>query len=121
MLLIGEVNHLTAQFSSKRDPGAIPAARDAGTAGNEELLFRRGTAPKIRRGFGRAGALDLSIDVPKTAVHGDHAELVLEADGIQMSHVRPQILRPATLRFADAIQVRLAQRHLMRCIRRRSA
>ena len=48
------------------------------------------------------------IDVPKTAVHGDHAELVLEADGIQMSHVRPQMLKPATLRFADAIQVRLA-------------
>jgi hypothetical protein len=46
--------------------------------------------------------------VPENAIHGDHADLSIEADGTRMSHARPQILRPATVRFTDAIAVRLA-------------
>ena len=35
-------------------------------------------------------------------------DLSIEADGAPMSHARPQLLHPATLRFADAITVRMA-------------
>jgi hypothetical protein len=43
------------------------------------------------------------VDVPADAVHGDHVQLALEADGIQMGHVRLQVLRPASLRFHQAV------------------
>jgi hypothetical protein len=107
VLLIGEVNRLTAQFSSKEIAGRsrlriIP-----------ELPVAQEEKPPAPPGDPATSGEPLrsvyAVSVPATAVHGDHAELVLEADGIQMSHVRPQLLRPASLRFPDAIQVRLAR------------
>lgn len=108
VLLIGEVNHLTAQFSSAE------IAERSRLRVSPELPVTQSAAPKKSSADDPMASDEpvrsiYHIDVPKTAVHGDHAELVLEADGIQMSHVRPQILRPATLRFPDAIQVRLAR------------
>jgi hypothetical protein len=107
ILLIGEVNHLTAQFSSKEIAGrsrlrTIPEL----PATQEEVQVVSGGNPSEP---GQPLRSLYSISVPATAVHGDHAELVMEADGIQMSHVRPQLLRPASLRFPDAVQVRLAR------------
>ena len=108
VLMIGEANHLTAQFSSKeiaersrlRIIPELPATQTA---------VRKTDSPDEPAGSSEPVRSVYHVNVPKTAVHGDHAELALEADGIQMSHVRPQILRPATLRFPDAIQVRLAR------------
>jgi hypothetical protein len=107
VLLIGEVNHLTAQFSSNE------ISERSRLRITPELPVTQTAAPKRNLSEDPPASDEpvrsiYHIDVPKTAVHGDHAELVLEADGIQMSHVRPQILRPATLRFPDGIQVRLA-------------
>ena len=45
--------------------------------------------------------------MPEGQIHGDHAELSLEADGAQLSHSRVQLLRAASLRFSDAVGVRL--------------
>ena len=92
VLLIGETNRLNAQFSSaliaQRSRLRIaPAFAVEEEAGNEDLA-------RVYR-----------IKVPDTVVHGDHADLALEADGMRMSHVHPQLLRPATLRFPDAIEV----------------
>jgi len=108
VLLIGEVNHLTAQFSSKE------ISERSRLRVNPELPVTQIAAPKTALPEDRSASNEpvrsvYGISVPKSAVHGDHAELVLEADGIQMSHVRPQILKPATVRFPDAIQVRLAR------------
>jgi hypothetical protein len=95
VLLIGETNRLTAQFSSaliaqrSRLLIAPEFAMDQTAGENELTLFYQ-------------------IKVPETAVHGDHADLAIEADGMRMSHARPQLLRPATLRFPDAIDVHLA-------------
>jgi hypothetical protein len=94
VLMIGETNRLTAQFSSEaiaqrsrlRLAPAFPSAQQA----TKEPL-----------------ALVYEIKVPETAVHGDHADLAIEADGTQMSHARPQLLRPVTLHFPDAIEVHL--------------
>jgi hypothetical protein len=108
VLLIGEVNRLTAQFSSK---GIAERSR---LRVSPELPVTQTAVPKATTADGPGESNEpvhsvYGITVPKNAVHGDHAELVLEADGVQMSHVRPQILRPATLRFPDAIQVKVAR------------
>jgi hypothetical protein len=94
VLLIGETNRLTAQFSSQpiaqRSRLLIAPAFAVEQASAEDEL-----------------ALVYQIKVPEAAVHGDHADLAIEADGMPMSHARPQLLRPATLRFPDAIDVHL--------------
>jgi hypothetical protein len=95
VLMIGETNPLTAQFSSEaveqrsrlRISPSFPVEQEA---------------PKDPL------ALTYRIKVPATAVHGDHADLAIEADGVQMSHARPQLLRPVGLRFPNAIDVHLA-------------
>ncbi len=95
VLMIGETNRLTAQFSSEaiaersrlRLAPEFPSSQQPG---NEPL------------------ALVYEIKVPGTAVHGDHADLAIEADGTRMSHARPELLLPVTLHFPDAIDVHLA-------------
>ena len=112
VLMIGETNSLTAQFSSSeiarrsrlRIFPELPVSQAEPAAGAASGK----SAGDLRENSGAVQAV-YRVSVPSTAVHGDHAELALEADGIQMSHVRPQMLRPATLRFPDAIQVRLAK------------
>ncbi|HWE49046.1 MAG TPA: hypothetical protein VG273_04630 [Bryobacteraceae bacterium] len=94
VLLIGETNRLLAKFSSEAIAGRsrlrmVPPFRQSQEATKEPL------------------ELVYSVTVPDTALHGDHAELAIEADGIQMTHASPQLMRPASLRFADAIDVHL--------------
>lgn len=94
VLLIGETNVLTAQFSSElvakrsrlRSVPELPVAQDAGKE-PLQIVYR--------------------IQVPETAIHGDHADLSLEADGSQMSHARPELMAPVTLRFIDSVAVRV--------------
>jgi hypothetical protein len=47
--------------------------------------------------------IDYSVNVPATELHGDHLELALEADGVQMGHARLQLLRAASLRLREAV------------------
>jgi hypothetical protein len=92
VLLIGETNRLTAQFSSEAIMQrsrllAPPELHIAQEPDREPLkcLYR--------------------IEVPETAVPGDRAELAFEADGSRMSHVDPELMRPVRLTLADAISV----------------
>jgi hypothetical protein len=48
-------------------------------------------------------SINYRVDVGADAVHGDHVQLALEADGIQMGHVRLQLLRPASVRIRQAV------------------
>ncbi len=94
VLLIGETNRLTAQFSSQAIAGRSrlrisPAFENSQEPAKEAL------------------GLVYKITVPAATVHGDHADLAIEADGMQMSHARPQLLRPVGVRFPDAIDVHL--------------
>ena len=95
VLMIGETNPLTAQFSSEailqRSRLRIsPDFANAQDAGKD------------------ATTLTYKITVPDFAVAGDHADLAIEADGMRMSHVRPALLRPVELKFANSIEVKLA-------------
>lgn len=92
VLLIGETNRLKAQFSSEA------------VAQRSRLVAPPDLATAQKPG---ANPLEViyEVKVPASAVHGDHADLTLEADGSRMSHARPQILLPVTARFPDAVSV----------------
>jgi hypothetical protein len=95
VLMIGETNRLTAQFSSE----AIAQRSRLRLAPAFPIEQARAKEPL---------GLIYDVKVPATAVHGDHADLAIEADGMQMSHARPQLLQPVMLRFPDAIDVHVA-------------
>jgi len=100
VLLIGETNPLIAQFSS------------AGIAKRSRLV----TMPDLasRQAPGKEPLrMTYAIKVPETAVHGDHAELSIEADGVRLSHARPQLLHPVTARFTEAIGVPVGPASIM--------
>jgi hypothetical protein len=95
VLMIGETNPLTAEFSSEAIAQrsrlrVSPAFANTQEAGKEPL------------------ALTYKITVPDTSIPGDHANLSIEADGTQMSHSLPQLLRPVEFKFGDAMEVRVA-------------
>ncbi|HVW86829.1 MAG TPA: hypothetical protein VHB50_19220, partial [Bryobacteraceae bacterium] len=100
VLMIGETNHLTAQFSSD----AIAQRSRLRIA--PEMPVTQDPAKEPLK-------IVYHIGVPETAVHGDHADLSIETDGAQMSHARPQLLRPVTLRLTDAIGVRMGPNSIL--------
>jgi hypothetical protein len=95
VLMIGETNRLTAQFSSE-------------AIAERSRLLLAPEFPSSQQSGKEPLDLVYEIKVPGTAVHGDHADLAIEADGTQMSHARPELLLPVTLHFPDAIDVHLA-------------
>ena len=94
VLLIGETNDLTAEFSSD----AIRARSRLRIV--PELPFSEDAAKEPLK-------LTYRVKVPGTAIPGDRAEVSLDADGARMSHAQPQLLRPATIAFTDAVAVRV--------------
>ena len=101
VLLIGETNHLTAEFSSQTIFDRARLRTSLGLSVTDDVVKGDAGAEGPRQ-------VVYHIKVPETAIHGDHADLAIEADGARMSHAEPRLLRPATLRFADAITVRVA-------------
>lgn len=93
VLVIGEKNRLTAQFSSEEIAKRSRLVMPAGFTVEQQTK----------------SPLEITYDilVPEGQVHGDHAELSIEADGAQLSHSRVQLLRAASLRFPDAVGVKL--------------
>ena len=47
--------------------------------------------------------IDYEVSVPADALHGDHLDLALEADGVQMGHTHLQLLRGASIRIREAV------------------
>lgn len=95
VLTIGETNRLTAQFSSE----AIAQRSRLRLAPAFAVEQKPGKEPL---------SLIYEVAVPVTSIDGDHADLAIEADGMQMSHVRARLSRPVALQFPDAIDVHLA-------------
>jgi hypothetical protein len=100
VLLIGETNPLLAQFSS------VEIAKRSRLVTAPELASTQAPGKEPLR-------MTYAVKVPDTAVHGDHAELSIEADGVRLSHVRPQLMHPVTARFTEAISVRVGPNSLM--------
>ena len=49
--------------------------------------------------------IDYEIETPAQALHGEFVELALEADGVLMNRARMQLLRPASLRVREAMNL----------------
>jgi hypothetical protein len=92
-LVIGQANTVTTSYSSTE------------IAQRSRLILPPGLkAQKVEPATGESPLrIDYRIEVPADAVHGDHLQLALEADGAQMGHVRVQVLRPVSLRIRQAV------------------
>jgi hypothetical protein len=49
--------------------------------------------------------IEYQVGVPADALHGDWANLALEADGVPLGRARVQLFRPASIRLFEAIQL----------------
>ena len=94
-LVIGEQNSLTAHFSSAE------IANRSRLLTSPEFVFRQEASAGLP-------TLEYKITVPPGAVHGDTAELSIEADGRRISHANPGIVQAVQLQFPESINVRLA-------------
>ncbi len=87
-LMIGQTNHVLTDYSSE------------GFAKRSRLIVPDGW--KATAEVKGPLQVDYAIAVPGTCLHGEYADLRLEADGIGMSHVRLQLLRPVSVHVAEA-------------------
>jgi hypothetical protein len=53
--------------------------------------------------------IDYELAVPADAIHGDWANLAIEADGMLLGRVRLQLFRPISIRLPEAIQMHFGQ------------
>jgi hypothetical protein len=88
-LIIGQKSMLTTTYTSE---AIANRSRVRGPAG---LKFEAHPKGPLQ--------IDYEVTVPSTELNGDHLELALEADGVQLGHARLQLLRPASLRLREAI------------------
>jgi hypothetical protein len=49
--------------------------------------------------------IDYEVGVPPDTLHGDYANLALEADGVRLGRTRLQLFRPASVRLVQAMQL----------------
>jgi len=90
VLLIGQPNRISTTYSSE-DIAMRSRLRSP-------AFFHVRPVPKSPL------EVEYEITVPAAALHGDHVELALEADGVQLGHTRLQLLRPASVRLREAVQ-----------------
>ncbi|HXJ38047.1 MAG TPA: hypothetical protein VNH18_02145, partial [Bryobacteraceae bacterium] len=97
VLVIGEENRLTAQYSSE---GISQRSRLIARSAIE--IVRDATDPKT--------PLEsvYHLTPAATLTDGDTADIAIEADGARLSHAQPRLRLPATLTFSDPVGVRLA-------------
>jgi hypothetical protein len=90
-LIVGRKNVVSTSYSS------------AEVAGRSRLRLPEGftAAPTVKS----PDEIDYEIGVPADALHGDWANLALEADGMPLGRARLQLFRPATIRLVEAMQL----------------
>jgi Glycosyl hydrolases family 35 len=49
--------------------------------------------------------IDYAVEVPAEALHGEWADLAIEADGVPLGRAHLQLFRPASVRLADAMEL----------------
>ena len=90
-LVIGERNRVLTSYSSpelaRRSRLKLPAGWSATAAVKSPL------------------EIEYAMQVPEGLLHGDHAELALEADGVEMSRARVTLVRPVSLRVREGVSL----------------
>ncbi len=90
-LVIGEKNRLSTVYSSPD------------VASRSRLRLPEGfTATASEKS---PNEIDYTVSVPADALHGDWANLALEADGMLLGRTRLQMFRPVSIRLAQAMQM----------------
>lgn len=98
-LIIGQDNIVSTSYSS------------------EELAVR--SRLRLPEGFSAKAvkssplAIDYAVSVPSEALHGDWADLALEADGVPMGRAHLQLFRPASIRLPEAIRLHFGAAELL--------
>ncbi|HVY91668.1 MAG TPA: hypothetical protein VHA14_02925 [Bryobacteraceae bacterium] len=101
VLLIGETNAVTAEFS----PAAVAArsrlriSPDLSIAQDPPVTGTDKEKPVL---------INYKVTVPPNAIEGDTAQLAIDADGVQLSHSRTQLVSPAAIAIEDSVAVRVA-------------
>jgi len=94
-LVIGRPNTISTSYSSKqladRSRLRLP----------EGFTVAAATQP-VSEGAYR---IDYQVNVPAEAMHGDWADLAIEADGVPLGRAHLQLFRPASVHLADAIRL----------------
>lgn len=93
-LVIGEKNVVATTYSS------------SDVAARSRLRLPEGYVSTAKE---RPAGMEYTIAVPADAVHGDFANLALEADGVSLGRARLQLFRPASVHIMEAIQVHIGQ------------
>jgi hypothetical protein len=94
-LVIGQKNTIATAYSS------------AEVAARSRLRLPEGYSATARQKS--PNEIDYDVAVPADAVHGDYANLALEADGVLLGRARLQLFRPLSLRLMEAIQLHIGQ------------
>jgi hypothetical protein len=90
-LIIGQKNVLSTAYSS------------AEVAARSRMRFPEGfTAVPTTTS---PNEIDYEISTPGEALHGDFADLALEADGIPLGRAHLQLFRPVSIRLMEALQI----------------
>lgn len=93
-LVIGEKNVIATTYSS------------SDVAARSRLRLPDGYSSTSKQ---RPAGMEYTVAVPPDAVHGDFANLALEADGVSLGRARLQLFRPASVRIMEAIQMHIGQ------------
>jgi hypothetical protein len=94
-LLIGRANPVATEYSSPE------------LASRSRLLLPEGfTATASVKS---PNEIAYQVAVPADSLHGDYADLALEADGLLLGRAHLQLFRPAAIRLSQAIQVHFGQ------------
>jgi Glycosyl hydrolases family 35 len=92
-LIIGHTNLVPTTYSSAK------------LADRSRLLMPGGFTAKATRTSPLE--IDYAVAVPADALHGDWANLAIEADGVPLGQAHVQLFRPASVRFPDAISLHI--------------
>jgi len=90
-LIIGQKNQISTAYSS------------AEVAARSRMLLPEGfTAVPTTKS---PNEIDYEIGTPAEALHGDYADLALEADGVPLGRAHLQMFRPVSIRLMEAMQI----------------
>ena len=90
-LVIGQKNVLSTTYSSREI-----ASRSRVRVPEGFTVVSRVKSPN---------EIDYEVTVPADAIHGDWANLALEADGLPLGRARLQMFRPVSIRLAEAMHL----------------
>jgi hypothetical protein len=90
-LVIGQENIVSTSYSSEK------------LADRSRLLMPDGFTAKATRKSPLE--IDYALDVPAGELHGDWANLAIEADGVPLGRAHLQLFRPASVRLTDAMKL----------------